>query len=275
VLADEAQDFSTLEMSLLRQLVQDPGGQDRFFFVGDLNQKVFPKHFRPRLAGFSFQGRVKAIRRNYRNTQQILRAAYLLADQYPPPREEDVPIVRPEFSPYEGSKPLVIQCTKSDQAATVANAFLVVLRRTKGQRVAVVSDNNSLLDRVRKNAMQKGIECFELFSIEDMDRWREQMSDPLAARLVFSKPEAVKGFEFDSVILCDLSAKVVPREGTPERERWRAAAVYYTAMTRARDELVLTYADEPSVFLKVIAKGVEWVSQSADKSLLDIIAKQA
>jgi superfamily I DNA/RNA helicase len=63
----------------------------------------------------------------------------------------------------------------------------------------------------------------------------------------------VKGFEFDTVIACDLSEGVVPRPGTPPEEYWREAAVVYAALTRARDELVMTYVGEPSVFVKAMA----------------------
>jgi superfamily I DNA/RNA helicase len=55
------------------------------------------------------------------------------------------------------------------------------------------------------------------------------------------------------VIACDLSEGMVPRPGTPPEEYWREAAVVYAALTRARDELVMTYVGEPSIFVKAMA----------------------
>ena len=266
VLADEAQDLSTLELRLLRLLVADPDGENRFFLVGDLNQKIFAKHYRAKMAGFDFRGRVDVIRQNYRNTREILRAARLLSERYPPPSEEDVPASRPECSPYKGSKPVCIECTRANQAKKVALAARQVLSRGKGQRVAVVSHNEGLLAHVREGAEAEGIVCFELYTVEDIDLWKAQALDPLAARLVLSKPEAVKGFEFDTVILCDISAHMVPQLGTPEKEYWREAAVLYSAMTRARDELVLTYAGEPSVFLEAIADEIDSFPENAEET---------
>ena len=69
----------------------------------------------------------------------------------------------------------------------------------------------------------------------------------------------MKGFEFDTVVVCDFSEDVVPRAGTPRDEFWREAAVAYSALTRARDELVLTYVGQPSVFLHAMEPEVEMV----------------
>jgi hypothetical protein len=57
VLLDEFQDFSTLELALVRKLVADPDGPNRFFLVGDLHQKVYPKHHHPGTAGINLKGR--------------------------------------------------------------------------------------------------------------------------------------------------------------------------------------------------------------------------
>jgi hypothetical protein len=65
VLVDEVQDFSTLELRILRQLVDDPDGANRFFFVGDLNQKVYAKHHDSVRAGFNFRGKAAILSQNY------------------------------------------------------------------------------------------------------------------------------------------------------------------------------------------------------------------
>jgi superfamily I DNA/RNA helicase len=130
---------------------------------------------------------------------------------------------------------------------------LEVFRSRRGSRVAVVSENDALLAAVRQEAARFGVRCYELFRVEDLDMWKRQQGDALAADLVVSRLEAEKGFEFDTVVACDLSEGVVPRPGTPPEEYWREAAVVYAALTRARDELVMTYVGEPSVFVKVMA----------------------
>ena len=181
ILADEAQDFSTMELRLLRRLLADPDAENAMFLGGDLNQKVYPKHWRAKAAGYNFQGRIDVIRRNYRNTRQILKAACLLPERYPPPPEEHIPVMQPELSDHEGSQPIAIECTHANHLEKVMAVAKQVLSRERGQRVVVVSGNDILLAEVRDRASRSGIECFELFTIEDIDLWRAQAADPLSA----------------------------------------------------------------------------------------------
>jgi superfamily I DNA/RNA helicase len=147
-----------------------------------------------------------------------------------------------------GGPPVVLPCTPANHVKRI----LEIVKHRRGNRVAVVSENESLLAAVRAEAERSGFGCYELFRVEDLDLWKKQQDDAFSADLVVSKMEAVKGFEFDTVIICDLSEGVLPRAGTPPDEYWREAAVVYSALTRARDELVVTYIGEPSLFLKAM-----------------------
>jgi superfamily I DNA/RNA helicase len=263
ILVDEVQDFSTLELDIVRRLVSDPDGPNCFFFVGDLNQKVFPKQHHTRRAGFDFTGRARMLTRNYRNTKQILRAACCVPEHFPPQADEQLEVAAAELSQYEGGEPVCLGCTQENHVRRV----LEVVRSRRGSRVAVISENDTLLAAVRREAGRLGFRCYELFRVEDLDLWKRQQGDALAADLVVSRLEAVKGFEFDTVIACDLSEGVVPRPGTPPEEYWREAAVVYAALTRARDELVMTYVGEPSIFVKAMAGHVA-MHETMDERML-------
>jgi hypothetical protein len=268
VLVDEMQDFSTLELAIMRKLVADPEGPNCFFLVGDLNQKVYPKHHDSRRAGFDFRGRAGILKQNFRNTRQILQAAYNLPQAFPPKvDEEGVEVISPDLSIYEGSRPVVFQCTP----ATHLRRVLEVVKLRRGGRTAVVSENDQLLREIRREAVSLGFRCHELLRNEDLDLWRDQ-GDSLAADLVVSRLEAVKGFEFDTVIACDLSQGVIPRQGTPEEEHGREAAVLYAALTRARDELIITYVGEPSRFLKAMLPDVDLHGAIDESALLQVLA---
>jgi superfamily I DNA/RNA helicase len=258
VLVDEVQDFSTLELSLVRRLVPETEASNAFFFVGDLQQKVYPKHHSGTLAGFNFQNWAAVMRKNHRNTRQILQAAYRIIAEYPPQSDEAVEVLAPELSPFEGDRPVVVRV---DPAGHVEQ-ILAAIEQRAGCRVAVVSENEQLLAWVRAAATRKGYKCHELFRNEDLDRWRRQEGDALATSVVLSRLEAVKGFEFDAVVACDLSEGVTPRPGTPPEELWREAATVYCALTRARDELIITYSGSPSVFLECMRPDVTWTEQT-------------
>ncbi len=72
VLVDEAQDFGTTELRIVRKLVA-PGPND-LFLCGDIAQTVLPKHRSPTEAGIAILTRER-IQQNYRNSREILAAA--------------------------------------------------------------------------------------------------------------------------------------------------------------------------------------------------------
>ena len=124
---------------------------------------------------------------------------------------------------------------------------------------------------VREEARWLGFRCYELFRVADLDLWKQQQGDALAADLVVSGLEAVKGFEFDTVIACYLSEGVIPRPGTPPEEYWREAAVVNSALNRARDELVITFVGEPSIFVKVMAGHVAMYKVVDERKLSQVL----
>lgn len=245
VLIDEMQDFSAVELKLLRTLLSDENGENAFFLCGDLQQKVFPKQHNTHRAGLDFSGRATTIlRQNYRNTVQILKAAYCLPCQFPPQIEEAVEIIHPSYSKHQGGRPVVLECTPSSHAADI----IKIIKLRKNSRLAVVSDNERLLSQARSFARRSNIPIYDLYCLEELDRWRKQ-GDSLKATLVISRLEAVKGFEFDTVLVADLSMSVIPKQGLLKDDFWREAAIVYSALTRARDELIITYTGEPSIFV--------------------------
>lgn len=263
VLVDEVQDFSTQELRLLRRLVADPDGPNRFFLVGDLNQKVFAKQHVPKRAGFELTGRSRTLARNYRNTRQILAAAYRLVEEYPALADEPIQVAVPELSQYEGGRPVAFAC----RPVTHPTEVMDIVSHCAGRRVAVVSENNDFLARVRAEAGRRGVRCYQLYRVEDLDLWREQEGGSLRTGLVVSRLEAVKGFEFDVVVACDLSDGVVPRPGTPDEEHWREAATLYAALTRARDQLVVTYVGRRSPFLSAMTGHIDFLDGSVTERL--------
>ena len=253
VLVDEVQDFSTLEMQLLRKLVADPEKLNCFFLVGDLNQKIYPKHHNSRKGGFDFRGRADILRQNFRNTRQILKAALNLPVTFPPKEDDEgTEIMNPDLSEYNGGRPVVLEC----KTETHLRVVLDVVQIRSSNRVAVISENVHFLNDLKREAERLGFFCHELLRNEDLDKWRDQ-GDTLSANLVVSRLEAVKGFEFDTVIACDLSLGKYPRVGTPDGELWRQSAVLYAALTRARDELIITYVGKPSGFVERMLADVE------------------
>lgn len=269
MLVDEYQDMSTLELRILKKLVRDLDEPNALFFAGDINQKVYAKQISLGAAGFNFRGRSAVIRKNYRNTQQILQTARWLPHFYPPPQDESFEQYSPELSPYRGKNPQSINCTSYDQLKCI----LQILNMRREVRVAVVSENTTLLQELKKATADDGHSPFELFRNEELDCWSELNANSFSAKLVLSRMEAVKGFEFDTVIVADMTRGLLPTPGTPKCELWRSAAIVYGAMTRARDELIITYRYPMSPFIEKIRNScLDFIDPPNESQVADFIS---
>lgn len=73
IIVDEVQDISCVGLRMLHALVGD--APDGLLLIGDGQQAIYPGGFTLAEAGIDVRGRSTVLRRNYRNTAEILRAA--------------------------------------------------------------------------------------------------------------------------------------------------------------------------------------------------------
>lgn len=259
VLVDEYQDFSTVELVLLQRMCVDIQGENSLLLVGDLQQKVLPKHHHTTRAGLSFHARGTHLRSNYRNTKEILRAALNLPKIYPPQEDQDdeqMEIQRPELSPYSGGRPLMMHASRTDMYTFVSD----IVRERKRSRVGILSHNLEILDRVQ---LALGVthgehQIIRIQSNDELDAWRRHNVSHRYGVFI-SDYSVAKGFEFDTVVILDLSRNSFPAEGAQPNYLWKEAAKLYVALTRARDELLMLYTGQPSDFLDVMRDDIEFI----------------
>jgi hypothetical protein len=80
--------------------------------------------------------------------------------------------------------------------------------------------------------------------------------DPSTDKLVFCDLEQAKGYEFDTLIIIQCSAGVLPPADAPEEESYRAACKLYVAMTRARRELILSFHGTASPWIAAVNESI-------------------
>lgn len=257
ILVDECQDFSTLEICILKSIHDNPEKLNAFFFVGDLNQKIYSKHCNYKKAGFSFLGKSVNLSQNYRNTQEILLAAYALITKFPPPKEEDIELIDPKLSSYSGDKPIAISV---DSFRSHLAIIIQLAKSNKEFKTAIITDNTKLTNALLQELNNADICNVNIKSNNDLDLWIENEEKLFSENVVVAKIDAVKGFEFDVVILADITANQTPPTGIPKNEMWKQAANVYCAMTRARERLIITYENIPSTFLTTIRKHLKWIN---------------
>lgn len=255
-LIDEAQDLSTLDLRILKSLHPDPLGKNAIFVAGDFEQLVHGRALNTVAAGLGFQGRSRVLEQPFRSTCQIIDAAHRIVDSNPAVLAEQETSAPPtRRSPWNGSRPMVVRAKVEQQ---VQLAVEVVVSR-KDRSVGIACNHDVLLADCLRALRASGIVCELLLENERMsspDAGRP--CGPERARCVLGSFRALKGFEFDSVLVLHMSSGVVPTAGIGEGEEWREAAASYSAMTRARDELIICYHGNPSPFLRCLGEAADW-----------------
>jgi hypothetical protein len=259
VLVDEVQDCSTTQLSVIAKIPTEES--DGLLLVGDPVQKVFPRQQHLKSAGIDIVGRATRLNTNYRNTREILNAAYTIIEAYrdrsPIPEEE---ILRPEMACRNGPRPTLVECeTPEEQWRCVA--FLIRhLRDTDRGSICVASPQPSIRINPRRRRGAQPLSApkvdIRLLDICHREKWPvtgiegHVSLDRLAESVAGARFEDMKGFEFRNVILVDLEdARLVPRS-IPRDEHWRVAFQVYVAMTRAQESLWMFSVGQPSPLLK-------------------------
>ena len=248
VLVDEAQDLSPSRFKLLRALVA-PGKND-LFIAEDSHQRIYGQPIVLGRYGIGIVGRSRRLTLNYRTTEQNLRYALGIlsgaeytdlddeqesTDAYRSARRGPKPLLKPAKS-LEDEYDIVAETVQQwlDADATPETVGLLVPTRKRGEALTEALAGRGL-------------------TVTFIDR---DADGPSGTPQVMTMHRA-KGMEFAKVVLVGVGARSLPRkyiiDGLPEADRddalRRERSLLYVAATRARDELVVVYAGQPSELL--------------------------
>jgi hypothetical protein len=247
LLVDEVQDFGTTELRLLRRLVT-PGPND-IFLCGDVAQHILPKSQSFAEAGIEVARRQRTIKRNYRNSREILEAAYdmLYANLDEETFKGELEILDPDFASRSTPMPLALEAGRLEEEIGFALTYL--------QHGAEEADGHS------------ACLAFAGFSFLEVERFGRKHELPVldgshrhsGSRLCVSDLEQMKGYEFDKVVIVNLNDDVMPPRHMPPEEAYRHACLLYVAMTRAKLGLALSYSGQPSRWLVAIRDRLTWL----------------
>jgi len=233
-LVDEIQDFGTLELAIIRKLTSKQ--ENDLFLSGDIAQQVYNKHHQIKIAGITIlPNAYLKILKNYRNSREILTASYEVfknnidESKY---RTDDFEILNPEFANFSSPKPFL---RKGD---SLSNEFFSAFNYL-----------NDILDE-----KEKGCIAICDYSIYEIEKLGEMFKLPILngsndignERICLSDLEQTKGFEFDRMIVINVSKDVFPNPMFPQEEIFREISKFYVAMTRAKKELIISYSKSPS-----------------------------
>jgi superfamily I DNA/RNA helicase len=234
ILVDEVQDFGTLELSIIRKLTSKQ--ENDLFLCGDIAQQVYNKHHQLKVAGINIlPDSYLKILKNYRNSREILLASYEMfknnvdEQKY---KSDDFELLNPEFANFSSPKPFL----------------------RKGESLS--DEFNSALKYLKDIIQEKEKACIAIcdYSIFEIEELEKEFKIPVLNgkteigldQIYLSDLEQTKGFEFDRMIIINVSDKVFPNPMFPQQEIYREISKFYVAMTRAKRELIISYSNSIS-----------------------------
>jgi hypothetical protein len=276
VMVDEVQDLSQIEMQIVAMIPDAKGKRvvdqhNGLFLVGDGAQTIYRKGFALKHCGIFIGNRSFVLQKNYRNTREILQAAYGLISSYEFADVDEDHIAtptQPHLSSRHGERPFLVKAaSKEDESAFVVSEIQRIINEQRNLDEANEQETATEVpicvigfnphDRERVGNALRGAK------IKTVDLKQDVSWDNAAVKI--STLESAKGHEFHAVFIIGVCQGVIPL-GILDQSEWkREAARLYVAMTRARERLFLSYTSNafqsPSVFLASIqsdCKEFDW-----------------
>lgn len=245
---DEAQDINPSQLRFLAAMCGNR--KDGLFFAGDIGQRIFQIPFSWLSLGVDIRGRSRGLKINYRTSHQIRAQADRLLASEIADYDGVTDTRRGTVSVFSGPAPEV-KVFDSPEDETVAVAEWVARLRSEGfepHEIAVIVRSAEQLDRAKS-------------VMETADIEYQVLDDNLevsGSRAAVGTMHMAKGLEFRAVAVMGCDFDVIPSQSRVENisDETELAEVYdterhllYVACTRARDQLLVTAAGDPSEFL--------------------------
>jgi superfamily I DNA/RNA helicase len=239
ILVDESQDFGTSELAIIRRLVA-PGEND-LFLCGDAAQKVQIKSQSLKEAGIVVpQSAQSKLIKNYRNSYEVLTAAHQVLTKHMTEElldNDNFEILDPEYADFNGSTPLILEADNLAEEIEYAVHYIT--------------------EEISHNSNWKACIAIAGYSLYEIQRFGNKVELPVLdgtigisdEHLYLSDLAQSKGFEFDIMIVVNLSDGVMPNILAPESEHFNDLATLYVAMTRAKTQLILSFNHKISPLL--------------------------
>lgn len=249
VVVDEAQDLSPEQWRLIRAAV--PEGPDDMFIAGDTHQRIYDSRVSLREIGIKVTGRSSRLNLNYRTTAEILGwSLQLLAGERIDDMDGQLDSIAGCRSAVHGMPPTAKGLAEqSDEIGYVADTVQAWIDSgvTPGE-IGIATRAKWLGSKVQDELFRRGVPVRSLAKAKgDTDS------------VAIGTMHAMKGLEFRCVAVAGVSARQVPAAAaitaveddaqTHDRDMQRERCVLFVACTRAREDLLVTWSEEPSPFL--------------------------
>jgi len=243
IVVDEAQDLTEVGVRLLLELLVD-GPQGRLLLVGDHAQRVYAGGFRLSDLGIDVRGRSTTLKVCYRSTDEIMQAVAALGRELSSEDfGEDGLSSLAASTVRNGAPPRLVTFRTTDDEVR----WLVDGLKERGDldSTAILVPTNTKVDDWVARLRTADVPHVRL----------EQYAGRPVRGVKVGTYARSKGLEFKRVFLPGLSDRQFPWGDRNDLDSvLLQGAMLYVAMSRARDELAISWAGEPSLFLEPMAK---------------------
>jgi superfamily I DNA/RNA helicase/mRNA-degrading endonuclease RelE of RelBE toxin-antitoxin system len=245
VLIDEAQDLTPVSLSLLVEICKSKEG---IFLAADAGQSIYSRGFSwPEVnEKLCFKGRVRRLKRNYRSTREISRAATAFLQGKKTGNEK----VNADICVHSGPKPVLRGYKSKEEQWQIATFFIREMSkflRLKTCSTAILTPRNDLGYEAAEAMTELGLPSALM-------KGHELRLDSTEVKVLTM--HSAKGLELPIVVIIGLQDGIIPRlpddlqEEEKDGEIMSFRRLLYVSMTRAmRGLLVLYPEDAPSIFV--------------------------
>ena len=232
IVVDEAQDLNKAQILAISKIVSP--STKSISIIADAAQRIYKSGFTWSEVGLNVRGaRTIELKKNYRNTVPIVRAALSLLEN-----EDD----KEEFTKVDTAKKGTVKPTigyftsPSFQELFLDTVLSEITEQNDFMSIVVLHRNRSSLDRVNDMINSMGYQTQILQGFEYID-----FDDDIIKICTLS---SIKGLEFNTVIILDLNEDIIPyppgfSDDNDEYHISTERRLLYTAMTRAKKRLYL------------------------------------
>lgn len=245
---DESQDISVCHLRFLAAM--SAGHSSSLFFTGDLGQRIFQQPFSWKSQGIDIRGRSKTLKINYRTSHQIRSQADKLLDQAFTDLDGNREIRNGTISLFNGPEPQIHTFKSINEEISFVAGWLKNLQKDgiKAHEIGIFIRSGAQLER----AISAANIAKTVFKV--LDDKVETTNNFISICTM----HLAKGLEFRAVAVMACDDEILPLQERIESvgEYSDLQEVYdterqllYVAITRARDNLIITGVEPVSEFL--------------------------
>lgn len=237
VVVDEAQDLTPTGLCLMAEVAKTAEG---LFFASDAKQSLYSRNYswpmaHPRLR---FKGRTAVLKRNYRSTAEIDKAAFDILEI------EEGETLEPSKSIHNGPMPVLLDGVSSEQEGEWAAKFVRQMSRhlrMKTNTAAVLAPNKKIGQKLAETISGAGIPS-RFFEGRELN-----LKEDLVKVITL---HSAKGLEFPIVVVCGLVPGTYPdraafsEEAVFEERMRQQRRLIYVGMTRAMRGLMVIRTED-------------------------------